>query len=206
MQDFLLNVEGVKKSYGRHQVLQGGRLRATTGQLVCVLGENGSGKSTLMKIIAGILKPDAGNIFCRGQIGYCPQDSRLYDYLTVNEHFQLFGKAYDLDRGMTEKNASELMDVFNFPAFRNHKINELSGGTRQKLNLSLALLHDPELLLLDEPYAGFDWETYQHFLNYTEQAKSMGKCIIMVSHLVFDRDRFDSIFTVHQGIIQKENA
>lgn len=97
------------------------------------------------------------------------------------------------------------MELFTFNNFRYDKVHQLSGGSRQKLNLSLALLHDPELLLLDEPYTGFDWETYKHFQSYTDRAKSEGKCIIMVSHLVFERQRFDSIFSLRQGVIQREN-
>ncbi|MFQ5751406.1 MAG: ATP-binding cassette domain-containing protein [bacterium] len=206
MSNPVLSVHGVQKSFGRKPVLRGGGLQANTGELVCLVGENGSGKSTLLKIIAGVLKPDSGFVARTGKLGYCPQDSLLYQYLTIDEHFQLFGAAYGLSDKVVKQRSEELMEIFTFNKFRYTKVQQLSGGTQQKLNLSLALLHDPELLLLDEPYAGFDWETYQHFLSYTIKAKKQGKCIMMVSHLVYEKQRFDAVFQLHEGVIHAEIA
>jgi ABC-type multidrug transport system ATPase subunit len=204
MSEAVLIAENLQKSYGRKRVLNGGGFTARAGELVGIVGENGSGKSTLLKLLAGILKPDGGRIIRNHTIGYCPQDAVLYEYLTPQEHFQLFGAAYDLSDAGIERRSDELLEYFAFSRDRHRLVHQLSGGTRQKLNLSLALLHDPALLLLDEPYTGFDWETYQHFLAFTEQAKSQGKCIVMVSHLVFERHRFDAIFHVQEGVIHEE--
>ena len=176
-------------------------MEVNAGEFVCLIGENGSGKSTLLKIIAGILKLDSGNISCTGKIGYCPQESLLYQYLTIDEHFQLFGTAYGLANSVVKQRSKELMEIFTFRSFHHYKVHQLSGGTQQKLNLSLALLHDPSLLLLDEPYAGFDWDTYQNFLEYTKHAAQQGKCIIMVSHLVYEEQRFDAVFKLDEGFI-----
>lgn len=199
-------VENVRKSYGRNLVLRGGTLQAHSGELVCIVGENGSGKSTLLKIAMGLVKPDSGSIYCADKIGYCPQESLLYEYLSIDEHFQLFGLAYGLEMAFVTQRSDKLMETFSFNSFRHYKVHQLSGGTRQKLNLSLALLHDPELLLLDEPYAGFDWETYQCFLDYTQQATQQGKCIVMVSHLVYERKRFKTIYKLKDGIIDAQNS
>lgn len=204
MPDPILIAENLQKSYGRKRVLNGGGFTARAGELVGIVGENGSGKSTLLKLLAGILKPDGGRIIRNQTMGYCPQDAVLYEYLTAHEHFQLFGAAYGLSSAAIEQRGEELLEFFAFKRDRHRPIHQLSGGTRQKLNLSLALLHDPVLLLLDEPYSGFDWETYQHFLAYTEQARSTGKCVVMVSHLVFERHRFDAIFHVREGVIDEE--
>lgn len=204
MRNQILCVEGVHKSYGRKRVLRGGTLQANRGEVVCIVGENGSGKSTLLKIIAGILKPDSGSVSRTDKMGYCPQESLLYQYLSIDEHFQLFGTAYGLPTMTIRERSEELMKMFTFYSFRHNKVHQLSGGTQQKLNLSLALLHDPELLLLDEPYSGFDWETYQQFLNYTLHAKNREKCIVMISHLVFEKDRFDSIYEIEEGVIHAE--
>lgn len=206
MNNQVLSVEDVRKSYGRKAVLRGGTLQANSGELVCIVGENGSGKSTLLKIVAGILKPDGGSIHCSSRSGYCPQEPLLYEYLTIEEHFRLFGAAYNLSSEFAKQHSEELMETFSFGSYRRFKVHQLSGGTRQKLNLSLALLHDPELLLLDEPYAGFDWETYQCFLEYTRQTTGQGKCIIMVSHLVYEKHRFKRIFQLKEGIIHAEDS
>ncbi len=200
----VISVENVRKSYGKKVVLQGGKIEAKKGELICIVGENGSGKSTLLKIIAGFLKPDHGLISRIGKMGYCPQQYLLYNYLTVEEHFQLFGAAYGMSRTSISTNSKELMEIFAFEDYYNFKIHQLSGGTRQKLNLSLSLLHDPILLLLDEPYAGFDYETYKEFLKYANLAVSRGKCIIMVSHLVYDKHHFSSIYKLNRGIIHEE--
>ena len=202
-QQSVITVENIHKSYGRKTVLRGGTMHANAGECVCIVGENGSGKSTLLKIIAGILKSDSGSITHTGKFGYCPQESLLYQYLTIDEHFQLFGRAYGLAKLDVKQRSDELMKIFAFERFGNEKVHQLSGGTQQKLNLSLALLNDPRLLLLDEPFAGFDIETYHNFLNYTDRATKQGKCIIMVSHLIFERQRFDAVFKLDNGVIHE---
>ncbi|MGH3122480.1 MAG: ATP-binding cassette domain-containing protein, partial [Streptosporangiaceae bacterium] len=152
----LLEARDVRKSYGRHQVLRGVDLAVGPGQLVAVVGENGAGKSTLLKILAGTLAADGGAVALAGTLGYCPQDPVLNDNLTVEAHLRYFAAAYRLpalDR------ADELVSRLGYAGHRREPAGSLSGGTRQKLNLTLALMHDPGVLLLDEPYQGFDWET-----------------------------------------------
>jgi len=200
----IILLENIHKSYGREVVLRGGTLQAKAGEMVCIIGENGSGKSTLLKIAMGLLKPDSGSIYCTDKIGYCPQDPVLYEYLTIDEHFQLFGTAYGLEKALITQKSEKLMETYSFKNYRNHKVHQLSGGTRQKLNLSLAILHDPQLLLLDEPYAGFDWDTYQCFLKYTQEATQQGTCIVMVTHLIYEKDRFSRIYKLNKGIISEE--
>jgi len=152
----VLEARGVHKAYGRHQVLRGANLAVKSGQLTAVVGENGSGKSTLLKIPAGALAADRGNVWLTGTIGYCPQDLVLNENLTVDQHLRYFAAAYRLP---TLQRGGTLVDMLGFGQLRRHVVGALSGGTRQKLNLTLALLHDPDVLLLDEPYQGFDWET-----------------------------------------------
>lgn len=202
----IITVSDVHKSYGKKQILHGGGMTANPGEFICIVGENGSGKSTFLKILAGMLRPDKGSIACNGKLGYCPQHSLLYHYLSVEEHFNLFGTAYGMDNHEIKENGNELMRLFAFDDYRKYKIHQLSGGTQQKLNLSLSLLHDPDILLLDEPYVGFDYETYESFLKYTELAVGTKKCIIMVSHLVYNKNRFDSIYNLKDGIIQKDRT
>ncbi|HXZ03945.1 MAG TPA: ABC transporter ATP-binding protein, partial [Ktedonobacteraceae bacterium] len=131
------------------------------GTLVGIVGENGSSKSTLLRILAGELRPNHGNVVCHGTMGYCPQTTILNDTLTINQHLDYFRAVYDIrDTGR----ADELVEMLGYQEYRHHLVGTLSGGTKQKLNLTLALMHQPQLLLLDEPYQGFDWEIYLRFL------------------------------------------
>jgi ABC-type multidrug transport system ATPase subunit len=200
----LIAAEDVHKRYGRRYVLKGASFEARAGQLVAILGENGSGKSTLLRILAGRVTMERGRVRRGGALGYCPQDCMLYPYLTPEEHLELFGCAYGLAPRHARERADALLEEFAFGQHRRRVVEELSGGTRQKLNLAIALLHDPPLLLLDEPYAGLDMETYRRFIIFTDEAKRQGKCILLVTHIAFERDRFDAIFHLRDGVIHAE--
>jgi ABC-2 type transport system ATP-binding protein len=191
-----LSVRGVHKSYGHHRVLGGADLELPPGCLGGVVGENGSGKSTLLRILAGQLAPDRGTVAYAGRLGYCPQNTVLNPSFTVEQHLRFFQVAYDLpDLAL----AHELMDLLAFAGYRRHRVGALSGGTRQKLNLTLALMHDPPLLLLDEPYQGFDWETYERFWELAARLRDRGRSVLVVSHIAFDTTRFDRLWRLEQG-------
>ena len=203
----VLRVEAVTKSFHRGvwplrrtvEVLKGASLDVRVGELVGLVGENGSGKSTLMQIVVGLLDRDAGEIERPTRIGYCPQIPMLWEKLTVDEHFELFARAYGLPNDARERAASGLLDELQFVRYRSYRIEELSGGTRQKLNLALSLMHEPELLLLDEPYAGFDWETYLRFWEMSERRRDAGMGILIVSHLLAERERLDRMYELCEG-------
>ena len=205
----VLRVTDVAKSFHRGiwprrrtiEVLRGASLEVHAGELVGLVGENGSGKSTLMQIIVGLLKRDAGELERPERLGYCPQLPMVWEKLTVDEHFALFARAYGLDDVAQERAAADLLAELQFERYRSYRVEELSGGTRQKLNLALALMHEPELLLLDEPYAGFDWETYLRFWEMSERRRDSGMGILIVSHLLAERERLDRMFELRDGRI-----
>ena len=201
-----LHVRDVEKGFShgalrrrRTEVLRGASLEVRPGELVGLVGENGSGKSVLMKIIVGLMARDAGDVELAGSLGYCPQEPLLWEKLTVDEHFGLFSEAYELNEDRAEAAESKLLAELRFERYRDYRIEELSGGTRQKLNLSLALMHDPGLLLLDEPYSGFDWETYLRFWELAEERRRRGKGILIVSHMLAERDRLDRVYVLRDG-------
>ncbi|MBO0815753.1 MAG: ABC transporter ATP-binding protein [Actinobacteria bacterium] len=198
MSGAVLAARDVHKAYGRRRVLTGVDLTARPGQLVAVVGENGAGKSTLLKILAGTLAADRGEVRLSGRLGHCPQDPVLTENLTVDQHLRYFAAAYRLS---SLQRAGELADVLGFGQYRQETVAALSGGTRQKLNLALALLHDPDLLLLDEPYQGFDWETYLRFWDVVDDLRARGKTIVIITHLVFEADRFDVLADLADGTI-----
>jgi ABC-2 type transport system ATP-binding protein len=203
----VLRVSGLRKSFHRGlpprrrtiEVLKGADLEIRAGELVGLVGENGSGKSTLMQIAVGLLSRDGGEIERPGKLGYCPQTPMVWGKLTVAEHFQLFARAYGLDEEGAHRAEEGLLKELQFERYRDFRVEELSGGTRQKLNLALALMHEPELLLLDEPYAGFDWETYLHFWEMSERRRDTGMGILIVSHLLAERGRLDRIYSLVDG-------
>jgi len=186
----------VHKAYGRHRVLQGADLVVRSGELVAVVGENGAGKSTLLKILAGTLAADSGTVALTGTLGYCPQDPVVNDSLTVDQHLRYFAAAYRLP---ALHRADELVDRLGYAELRRETAGTLSGGTRQKLNLTLALMHDPDLLLLDEPYQGFDWETYLRFWDLVADLRARRKAIVIITHLVFEQDRYDLLADLSGG-------
>lgn len=203
----VLRVEAVEKSFHRGiwpmrrtiEVLKGTSLEVRAGELVGLVGENGSGKSTLMQIVVGLLKRDSGDVQRPERLGYCPQVPMLWDKLTVQEHFDLFASAYGLGEEAAESAVVRLLEELRFAKYRSYRIEDLSGGTRQKLNLALALMHEPELLLLDEPYAGFDWETYVRFWEMSEARRDGGMGILIVSHLLAERERLDRLYELCEG-------
>jgi ABC-2 type transport system ATP-binding protein len=205
--DHVLGIEAVTKAFhrgvpGRRRtvaVLRGASLHVDSGELVGLVGENGSGKSTLMKIIVGLLARDGGLVDRPPRLGYCPQSPMLWDKLTVTEHFELFAQAYRLEPAVARASRDALLEELQFAKYAGYRVEALSGGTRQKLNLALALLHDPQLLLLDEPYSGFDWETYLRFWEMAERRRQRGMGILIISHILSERERLTRVYELHDG-------
>jgi ABC-2 type transport system ATP-binding protein len=198
-----LAARGICKSFGRRRVLAGLDLDVAAGELVAVVGENGTGKTTLLRILAGDLRPDAGTVAVGGRPGYCPQTVVLDEALTVDQHVAYFQAAYGI---ASPARAWELVERLGFVACRRQRAGTLSGGTKQKLSLTLALMHDPPVLLLDEPYQGFDWQTYRAFWDLAGELKAAGTATVVISHLVFEHERFDRICHLAGGRVQQETS
>ena len=197
----ILKVENIEKAFGNNKVLKNVSMEMDSASLYGIVGENGSGKSTLLKIIVGEWRPDRGKISVTGPLGYCPQETLLFALLTVDEHFRYFAEAYGTDKSELLQRGESLMNYFNFTKFRNERIANLSGGTKQKLSLAIAILHQPKLLILDEPYSGFDWDTYLSFWDLTDKLRQEGCAILVVTHMLTEKKRFDRIFKLEQGLL-----
>lgn len=210
----LLAARGITKAYNRgrwprrsqNRVLKGVHMELRRGEIVGLVGENGSGKSTLMKILVGALARDGGSVHRTGRVGFCPQDPVLYELLTCNEHFELFARAYGMQSDLLERSRATIYEALGFDSWGDTRVEELSGGTRAKLNLGLALLPDPDILLLDEPYAGFDWDTYQRFWELTAERRAAGRGLLIISHFIADEERFDRVLHLVDGIIDSGAA
>jgi ABC-type multidrug transport system ATPase subunit len=180
-------------------VLRGVDLELYPGEVAGLVGENGAGKSTLMKILVGALAPDAGSVRRVGRLGYCPQEPVVYERLTCDEHFELFGHAYGVAPGQERRSRRDLYAALGFERYAATRAGQLSGGTLAKLNLGLSLLADPAVLLLDEPCPGFDFDTCLRFWELVAQRRDSGRSVLIISHFVTDAERFDRIVTLRGG-------
>jgi ABC-type multidrug transport system ATPase subunit len=135
----------------------------------------------------------------RGALGYFPQQVILNGALTVNQHLDYFRAAYHL-ADLTR--AESLIERLALQRYRTAVVSTLSGGTQQKLNLTLALMHQPAVLLLDEPYQGFDWETYLRFWDLAGELRAQGCAVVIISHLFFEQKRFDVLYHLEHGRLE----
>jgi len=202
--DAMLALRGVGKRIGRRWLLRGVDLDLQPGESLALVGENGAGKSTLVRMIAGVEGTDEGTVEARGRIGYCPQEPGLLDLLTADEHLVFFGRGLGLDAAEARERGRMLLGEFGFRGPQLQVVSKhLSGGSRQKLNLTLPLLGDPDLLLLDEPYTGFDGGTYLCFWQHVERWQEEGRACLVVTHFLGERERVDR---VHELVPYLEEA
>jgi ABC-type multidrug transport system ATPase subunit len=187
-----LEVSAVTKRFGRTTALHNISMTVHRGEAVAIVGENGAGKSTLLRLCAGLETPDEGSVRASVRVGYCPQEPALFDLLTAAEHLALFGASRGQGPDVTAESRHMLTEL-GFPVSARQLVRDLSGGGRQKLNLALALLADPGLLLLDEPYQGFDHGSYLDFWSLTERWREQGRAVVVVTHLLTELDRVDTV-------------
>ncbi|MDH5404524.1 MAG: ABC transporter ATP-binding protein [Candidatus Heimdallarchaeota archaeon] len=189
--DHVLIVEKICFHYNKSKpVIEEIDMHIDRGEIIGISGENGSGKSTLLKLLVGLLSPKSGSIKSSGRIGYSPQDVIIFDYLTVKENFQVFGKGMKLSNKEIQRQSLMIMEKLRFSEYENELVKNLSGGTAQKVNFGISLLGDPDLLILDEPYQGMDYSSFLSFWDIQNKLRNEGKSIIIVSHLLEDRTKF----------------
>jgi ABC-type multidrug transport system ATPase subunit len=191
--------KGLAKSYGRLKVLNDCSLDIAPGELVGLVGENGSGKTTLVRCLLGFTRPSAGTIEIGGRIGYCPQESFLNRSFTVREHLGFVQRVYGRHDEVDPDYLSGLVDRMRLREYETRLIRDLSEGTRQKLQFVTAIMHRPDLVLMDEPYSGFDWSMYLAFWEVVEELCAGGAAVLLVTHFVYDRQRFERIHELIEG-------
>ena len=188
-----LRLTGVSKRYGRRQVLRNVSLEVGRGESVAVVGANGSGKSTLLGICAGTVRVTSGTVERVAHVGYVPQSGGTAEFLTTSEHFELFAAARADSRGRGTSTGLQLARALGWSPRANQPVGQLSGGTRQKLNVVLGELSSPDLLLLDEPYQGFDHGAYVDLWTQIDRWRDTGTAVLIVSHMLSELDRVDRV-------------
>ncbi len=172
----------VSKSYRGRTVLDDVSFQAQAASVVVLTGPNGAGKSTLLRIVAGLEAADSGTVKVDGAVGYVPQEGGLDPYLRPSDHFELFGASAGSTRASARGEGNRLARELGWDAEAAPIVNELSGGTRQKLSVIVALLSEPEVLLLDEPYQGMDADSARRFWELLWSWQERGGTSVVSSH------------------------
>jgi ABC-2 type transport system ATP-binding protein len=192
----MLEVRNLVKRYSRVPVVDNVSFEIRRGEILGYLGPNGAGKSTTVKILTGLIEPSDGEIFFNGvdvrkdflsfqrQLGYVPEEAHLYPHLTGREYLQLIGRLRSLPRRILEPRMHELLRIFGLWDDRHSPLSSYSKGMRQKVLLSGALLHNPEVLIFDEPFSGLDVTTAMMLRTLLHELAAQGKIIFYSSHVL----------------------
>ena len=192
----MLDVQDLKKSFSGHRALAGLSFSLPKGHIYGLLGPNGAGKTTTLKILAGLLAPDAGHIYInkemyrrdrsdlKRRIAYVPDQPFLYSKLTGEEHLHFFADLYRLPRAVRTEKLDFLFRYFEFEEYRRELVENYSAGTKQKLLISQALLVEPDLLLLDEPLVSIDPLVGRKFKKHLRDIAARGTVVIFATHIL----------------------
>ncbi|AMM53920.1 ABC transporter ATP-binding protein [Pyrococcus kukulkanii] len=215
----MIVVENLRKVFGSNEAVRGISFKVDNGEIYGLLGPNGSGKSTTMKILAGIITPTSGRVIVEGidvskdQLkvreitGYVPETPALYESLTPAEFFSLIGSIRRIPQDILRERVDKLVEAFGIEEYMNQLIGTLSFGTRQKVSLISALLHDPKVLILDEAMNGLDPKSARIFRELLMEFKKEGKVIVFSTHVLALAEIIcDRIGLLYQGRIIAEGT
>jgi ABC-2 type transport system ATP-binding protein len=192
----VLQLENVCKSYRGIPAISNVSFHVNGGEVLGYLGPNGSGKSTTVKIITGLLQPNAGRVLFRGRnirddlasfravIGYVPEEAHLYTYLSGLEYLQLVGRLRGLGERLIQSKATSLLKLLGLESWRHSPISMYSQGMKQRGLIAAALMHDPQLLIFDEPLSGLDVVSSRLFKDLLVELTAAGKAVLYISHVL----------------------
>ena len=192
----MLELENVSKSYRGIPAISNVTFRVNAGEVVGYLGANGSGKSTTVKIITGLLQPNEGRVLFQGKnirddltafrasLGYVPEEAHLYSYLSAIEYLELTGRLRGLRERLIQTKATRLLQLLGLESWRHSPISMFSKGMKQRVLIAAALMHDPELLIFDEPLSGLDVLSSRLFKDLLLELTAAGKAVLYISHVL----------------------
>jgi sodium transport system ATP-binding protein len=217
MSEVLIRVENLTKVFsdrkrGSIQAVAGLSFEAKSGEIFGLLGPNGAGKTTTLRILATILKPTSGKVSIAGydvveqsdkvrnSLGFLSNDTGLYDRLTAHEMIAYFGRLYGLDDSYIKNRIDELCEILKMSDFINRRCGKLSSGQKQKVSISRTIIHDPPVMILDEPTTGLDVLASKSIVDSIRTARKVGKCVILSTHIMGEAERLcDRIGIIHDG-------
>ena len=208
----MLIVEGLAKSYGAKRAVADVSLSVRAGEVVGLLGPNGAGKSTTVAMICGLVVPDAGRVLIDGQpiaaddspvkrrIGLVPQDIALFEDFGARANLELFGALYGVRGALLKERVDAALELVGLADRARDKPASYSGGMKRRLNIAAALVHDPDLLILDEPTVGVDPQSRNAIFDNLEALAARGKAIVYTTHYMEEAERLaDRIVIVDHG-------
>jgi ABC-2 type transport system ATP-binding protein len=215
----VLEVSGLRKRFGEVQAVDGVGFTVGRGESVGLLGPNGAGKTTTLSMVVGVLAPDAGEVRVDGgpiagdgdprkrKIGYVPQELALYDELTALANLRLFGALYGLTGRALDRAIDAALELVGLRERAAHKAGTFSGGMKRRLNLAAALLHEPELLLLDEPTVGVDPQSRNAIFENLEALKARGIALLYTTHYMEEVERLcERVVIIDHGRIVADDT
>lgn len=213
----ILQAEQLAKTFGRRRVVDGVSLMVQPGEIVGLLGPNGAGKTTTFRMICGLLKPDQGTVMLAGTdvtdwpmfqrarsggMGYLPQQSSVFTKLTVEQNLLAMMQLLKMDRPTQQKRCDELLNQFQIERLRRSRAGKLSGGERRRLEIARCLVSSPEIIMLDEPFAGIDPVTVQNIQEVIRQLSDTGISILITDHAAREILQItDRTYVVNEGRI-----
>jgi ABC-2 type transport system ATP-binding protein len=207
----MLTLSNVRKTFGKTVAVDGLSLSVRKGEILGLLGPNGAGKSTSVSLSVGLLAPDAGSVVIDGnldpakpevrqKIGVAPQALALYDALSGEENLRFFGEMYGLSGAVLDQRVTWCLEFVGLTDRRDDLAGGYSGGMKRRLNLAAALIHDPQLLLLDEPTVGVDPQSRNKIFESIEELHRQGRTIIYTTHYMEEAERLcDRIAIIDAG-------
>jgi ABC-2 type transport system ATP-binding protein len=208
----VLELKNLRKTFGDLLAVDNVSFVLERGQLMGLLGPNGAGKTTTVSLIAGLMTPDAGEVRISGrpltgdtdplkrQIGLVPQDLALYDELTARENLRFFGSLYGVTGASLDKAITAALELVGLSDRIGDRVKTFSGGMKRRLNLAAGLLHDPDILLLDEPTVGVDPQSRNAIFDNLEELKRRGKALLYTTHYMEEAERLaDRIVVIDHG-------
>lgn len=211
-----IHAHKLRKEYDDLVALDDLDIRIPKGILYGMIGPNGSGKTTAIKLLVGLLKATSGKAYILGEkvpvkdnipkIGYMPQEMAIYTDLTVHENLELFSELYSIDKKTFDKRERELLSVIDLYERRDSLASQLSGGMRHRVSLACSLVHDPEVVFLDEPTVGVDPELRVGFWKYFAELKSKGKTVVLTTHYMDEAVRCDVVGMMRMGKLIGEGS
>jgi len=210
----MLNVDSLHKAYAGRKVVDGVTFSAEPGEIIGLLGPNGAGKTTTVSMICGLVAPEQGRVTIGGQtiegdasevkrrIGLVPQDLALYEELPAMGNLELFGALYGVTGSLLKERCDAALALVGLADRAKDKPSTFSGGMKRRLNIACALVHDPDVLLLDEPTAGVDPQSRNAIFENLELLRSRGKALLYTTHYMEEAERLcDRIVIVDHGVV-----
>ena len=208
--DYIIIAQNITKDFDGFKAVDGLSLQVKKGEVFGFLGPNGAGKTTFINIMVGLLKPTSGKILINGAdvqeidkelIGICPQELVLWDHLTCKESLKLMGDMYEVPKKLLKSRVDKLLKDLLLTDKADTVVTKLSGGMKRRLNLALALVHEPEIVVLDEPSEGLDPQSRRVLWNYIKSLRDdEGKTVILTTHLMDEADKLsDRVAIIDHG-------